>query len=89
MQVGVFFLFCWFFSPLIRVQIVGGPEETVPSMRSNMKEVENLKVGEDSEQDQLEERLERGKRMKQQQISSWYMVIYALQSQTKEVSMKG
>lgn len=46
-------------------------------------------MGEDSEQDQLEERLERGKRMKQQQVCSWCVVIYALQSQRKEASKKG
>lgn len=55
-----------------------------------MKESEDLKVGEYSEQDQLEERLERSKRMKQQQIcSNWCVVIAALQSERKEAFMKG
>lgn len=54
-----------------------------------MKEDKSLEVGEDSEKDQLEERLERGKRMKQQQIGSWCVLIYDLQSQRKEASMKG
>lgn len=53
-----------------------------------MKEDKSLEVGEDSEKDQLEERLKRGKRMKQQQICSWCVFIYDLQSQRK-ASMKG
>lgn len=54
-----------------------------------MKEGVNLEVGEDSEKVQLGERLERGKRMKQQQTCRWRMVTYDLHSQVKEDSMKG
>lgn len=80
------FVFFWVFSP--PCNIVSRQEETIPSMGSSMKEGEDLKVGEDTEQDQLEERLERGKRMKQQQICSWCVVILALQRQRKKPPRK-
>lgn len=56
-------------------------------MGRSMKEDVNLKVGEDSEK--LGERLERGKRMKQQQTCRWCVVIYDLHGHRKEASMKG
>lgn len=50
-----------------------------------MKEGVNLEVGEDSEKVQLGERLERGKRMKQQQTCRWCMVACDLHGQGKKI----
>lgn len=60
----------------------------IPSVGSSMKEGVNLEVGEDSEKVQLGERLERGKRMKQQQTCRWCMVACDLHGQGKKIQWK-